>query len=194
MAKGKVQTSLEGIALRVSSLQLILVHVRYVQHRCMLRRRMPCGGGFTLLELLIVLVIVSILVVAGSSGLLMDEDHMDSGVKLLVDVIHESRGVAISGNRPIEIHASAEKIQILHNDKPLRVEMFPPGVVLYAVNDKVLNNDYFSIFFNRFGISRDYVLILQEGEDFMTIYMPAVGSPHILKNLISLDDARKECL
>jgi prepilin-type N-terminal cleavage/methylation domain-containing protein len=155
---------------------------------------MPCGGGFTLLELLIVLVIVSILVVAGSSGLLMDEDHMDSGVKLLVDVIHESRGVAISGNRPIEIHASAEKIQILHNDKPLRVEMFPPGVVLYAVNDKVLNNDYFSIFFNRFGISRDYVLILQEGEDFMTIYMPAVGSPHILKNLISLDDARKECL
>ncbi len=97
------------------------------------------SAGFTLLELLIVLVIMGVLVAVGAGALSVERNPLYTGAQALVTASSTARSRALLLNAPVtlELGQTFMEISSENGDRPLR-EAFPKGMSAASVDEHYL--------------------------------------------------------
>ncbi len=153
------------------------------------------SGGFTLLELLIVLVIMGVMVAVGAGSLPTERNPLHAGAQTLVTAAATARSRALLLNAPVVLEVGQDTLEILspNGDKPLK-EAFPKGMSAVSVNGRTLLGSPQRLLFHPLGVVQEHVVQLQSGQDSLSVYVPATGTARILDGQLSLEQIRKEFL
>ena len=182
------------------------------------------NGGFTLLELMIVIVILGILgaIVAPK---FMDEPHKarvvqakmqienlstavkkfyldngfypstEQGLEALVTASSTARSRALLLNAPVTLELGQTFMEISsENGDRLLRETFPKGMSAASVDEQYLLGGSQKLLFHPLGVVQEHVVHLQSGQDTLSVYIPATGTARILEGQFSLEQIRKEFL
>ena len=152
------------------------------------------SAGFTLLELLIVLVIMGVLVAVGAGALSVERNPLYTGAQALVTASSTARSQALLLNAPVtlELGQTFMEISSENGDRPLR-EAFPKGMSAASVDEHYLLGGSQKLF-HPLGVVQEHVVHLQSGQDTLSVYIPATGTARILEGQFSLEQIRKEFL
>lgn len=152
------------------------------------------SAGFTLLELLIVLVIMGVLVAVGAGALSVERNPLYTGAQALVTASSTARSRALLLNAPVTLELGQTFMEIKENgDRPLR-EAFPKGMSAASVDEDYLLGGSQKLLFHPLGVVQEHVVHLQSGQDTLSVYIPATGTARILEGQFSLEQIRKEFL
>lgn len=153
------------------------------------------SAGFTLLELLIVLVIMGVLVAVGAGALSVERNPLYTGAQALVTASSTARSRALLLNAPVtlELGQTFMEISSENGDRPLR-EAFPKGMSAASVDEHYLLGGSQKLLFHPLGVAQEHVVHLQSGQDTLSVYIPATGTARILEGQFSLEQIRKEFL
>ena len=155
------------------------------------------SAGFTLLELLIVLVIMGVLVAVGAGALSVERNPLYTGAQALVTASStaRSRALLLLLNAPVtlELGQTFMEISSENGDRPLR-EAFPKGMSAASVDEHYLLGGSQKLLFHPLGVVQEHVVHLQSGQDTLSVYIPATGTARILEGQFSLEQIRKEFL
>ena len=153
------------------------------------------SAGFTLLELLIVLVIMGVLVAVGAGALSVERNPLYTGAQALVTASSTARSRALLLNAPVtlELGQTFMEISSENGDRPLR-EAFPKGMSAASVDEHYLLGGSQKLLFHPLGVVQEHVVHLQSGQDTLSVYIPATGTARILEGQFSLEQIRKEFL
>ena len=151
------------------------------------------SAGFTLLELLIVLVIMGVLVAVGAGALSVERNPLYTGAQALVTASSTARSRALLLNAPVtlELGQTFMEISSENGDRPLR-EAFPKGMSAASVDEHYLLGGSQKLLFHPLGVVQEHVVHLQSGQDTLSVYIPATGTARILEGQFSLEQIRKE--
>ena len=149
------------------------------------------SAGFTLLELLIVLVIMGVLVAVGAGALSVERNPLYTGAQALVTASSTARSRALLLNAPVTLELGQTFMEI--GDRPLR-EAFPKGMSAASVDEHYLLGGSQKLLFHPLGVVQEHVVHLQSGQDTLSVYIPATGTARILEGQFSLEQIRKEFL
>lgn len=151
--------------------------------------------GFTLLELLIVLVIMGIVAAVGAGSFSVERNPLYSGAQALVTAASTARSRALMLNRPVtlEIGQTFMEIGSDSGEPPLR-ETFPKGMDAASVDGHYLLGSTQKLLFHPLGVAQEHAVHLQSGQDTLSVYIPATGTARILEGQFSLEQIRKEFL
>ena len=147
------------------------------------------SAGFTLLELLIVLVIMGVLVAVGAGALSVERNPLYTGAQALVT----SRALLLNAPVTLELGQTFMEISSENGDRPLR-EAFPKGMSAASVDEHYLLGGSQKLLFHPLGVVQEHVVHLQSGQDTLSVYIPATGTARILEGQFSLEQIRKEFL
>ena len=153
------------------------------------------SAGFTLLELLIVLVIMGVLVAVGAGALSVErirstpERRRSSPRPPRPAAGHFCSTRPLRSNSARHLWKSARKT----GDRPLR-EAFPKGMSAASVDEHYLLGGSQKLLFHPLGVVQEHVVHLQSGQDTLSVYIPATGTARILEGQFSLEQIRKEFL
>lgn len=151
--------------------------------------------GFTLLELLVVLVIMGILVAAGVGSLSVERNPLYAGAQSLVTATATARSRALLLNAPVTLEVGRDALEIAsEGDGPPLREAFPKGMYAASVNGQSLLGTPYRLLFHPLGVVQEHVVHLQAGQDTLSVYIPATGTARILDGQFSLEQIRKEFL
>ena len=97
------------------------------------------SAGFTLLELLVVLVIMGVLVALGAGSFSVERNPLYAGAQSLVTAVSTARSRALLLNAPVTLELGQDALEIASGDggKPLR-ETFPKGMSAMSVDEHYL--------------------------------------------------------
>lgn len=153
------------------------------------------GAGFTLLEMLMVLVIMGILVAVGVGSFSVERNPLYAGAQALVTATATARSRALLLNAPVTLELGADSLEISSpgGGPPLR-EDFPKGMSAASVNGQSLLGTPCRFLFHPLGVVREHVVQMQAGQDTLSVYIPATGTARILEGSFSLEQIRKEFL
>lgn len=151
--------------------------------------------GFTLLELLVVLVIMGILVAVGVGSLSVERNPLYAGAQSLVTAAAAARSRALLLNAPVTLEVGQDALEIASagGEPPLR-EAFPKGMYATSVDGQSLLGTPYRVLFHPLGVVQEHVVLLQAGQDTLSVYIPATGTARILDGHFSLEQIRKEFL
>ena len=182
------------------------------------------NGGFTLLELMIVIVILGILgaIVAPK---FMDEPHKarvvqakmqienlstavkkfyldngfypstEQGLEALVTASSTARSRALLLNAPVTLELGQTFMEISSENGDRPLrEAFPKGMSAASVDEHYLLGGSQKLLFHPLGVVQEHVVHLQSGQDTLSVYIPATGTARILEGQFSLEQIRKEFL
>ncbi len=151
--------------------------------------------GFTLLEMLIVLVIMGILVAVGVGSFSVERNPLYAGAQTLVTATATARSRALLLNAPVTLELGANSLEISSpgGDPPLR-EDFPKGMSAASVNGQSLLGTPYRFLFHPLGVVQEHVVQMQAGQDTLSVYIPATGTARILEGPFLLEQIRKEFL
>jgi len=145
------------------------------------------SGGFTLLELLVVLVIVGITLGMVSFNAMPDERQiLQNDAQRIALLLQLARDEAIVRNQPIVFEADTDRYrflvrnenswQILEQDDLLREREFKRAPVMMSVTPpSAAQTDPLRITFGREPVSRPFVLILATGNSQAAIRSDGIG-------------------
>jgi len=150
--------------------------------------------GFTLLELLVVMLLMGIMLAISVGSMFQQENSIRAEAHKIVRIAMEARSRAILLNDSVRIELRRESIRILHKDTILYNTRLEGDVELDALNEKVIDRKAHSIVVHHLGIINESVIWLQQGSRQTTIYLPAIGAPKIYDDYISLEVIHKELL
>ena len=142
------------------------------------------SAGFTLLELLIVLVIMGVLVAVGAGALSVERNPLYTGAQALV---------LLNAPVTLELGQTFMEISSENGDRLLR-ETFPKGMSAASVDEHYLLGGSQKLLFHPLGVVQEHVVHLQSGQDTLSVYIPATGTARILEGQFSLEQIRKEFL
>ncbi len=154
------------------------------------------SAGFTLLELLIVLVIMGVLVAVGAGALSVERNPLYTGAQALVTAASTARSRALLLNTPVTLELGQTFMEIASEDdgdRPIR-ESFPKGMTASSVDEHYLLGGSQKLLFHPLGVVQEHVVHLQSGQDTLSVYIPATGTARILEGQFSLEQIRKEFL
>ena len=145
-------------------------------------------GGFTLLELLIVLLIIGA-TLALSIGTWGGHDSLlESESKRLLYIIRRAKGEAMLTGRDVRLELKGNELFRIENDREKRIAAFPSDVsiVREAEGAPAAQGGY--ILFAGTGVTSECLLRLYAPHEAATIHIPAVGSIALEKGEYSLKD------
>ena len=145
------------------------------------------SAGFTLLELLIVLVIMGVLVAVGAGALSVERNPLYTGAQALVTASSTARSRALLLNAPVTLELGQTFMEISS-------EAFPKGMSAASVDEHYLLGGSQKLLFHPLGVVQEHVVHLQSGQDTLSVYIPATGTARILEGQFSLEQIRKEFL
>ena len=149
------------------------------------------SAGFTLLELLIVLVIMGVLVAVGAGALSVERNPLYTGAQALVTA--SSTALLLNAPVTLELGQTFMEISSENGDRPLR-EAFPKGMSAASIDEHYLLGGSQKLLFHPLGVVQEHVVHLQSGQDTLSVYIPATGTARILEGQFSLEQIRKEFL
>ena len=150
--------------------------------------------GFTLLELLVVMLLMGIMLAIGVGSMVQEENTLKAEAHKLVRIAMDARSRAILLNDTVSIELQREYIQILHKDTILYKTRLEGDVEIDALNGEIVDKKARNIAIHHLGIIDESVIWLQQGKRQSTIYLPAIGGPKIYDKHISLEVVHKELL
>lgn len=152
----------------------------------------PCGGrtqfaaGFTLLELLIVLLIVSVML--ATIGLQAGETNaqlLRQDARRLAALMQLARDEAIVRNRVIALELDSERYHFLikqdngwenlQSDELLREREFKPNPVLFSIQAGKDKMSTWRMLFGREPVDKPFVLTLQHEQNNVNIHADGIG-------------------
>jgi len=150
------------------------------------RRRRASARGFTLLELLVVLVIAGILLGMVALNAMQSERQVLQGeAQRIALLLQLARDEAIVRNRPIAFEAEPDryrflirdgnKWQALTEDDLLREREFRRAPVNLAINPALPENGPLRIVFGREPVDRPFVLTLSAGDASVAVRADGIG-------------------
>lgn len=149
--------------------------------------------GFTLLELLMVLLISGILLGIGLGVIFTEKNGLNQAAQLLVTAAVTARSQAMLRNAPVTLQLSPGAVVV--RDAESRWEKaFAHGVEALSVNGRQLMGDARLVIFQPLGLVQEQVVVMSAGADALSVYIPATGSPLVLEGSYSLERIRKEYL
>ena len=151
------------------------------------------SAGFTLLELLIVLVIMGVLVAVGAGALSVERNPLYTGAQALVTASSTARSLLLNAPVTLELGQTFMEISSENGDRPLR-EAFPKGMSAASIDEHYLLGGSQKLLFHPLGVVQEHVVHLQSGQDTLSVYIPATGTARILEGQFSLEQIRKEFL
>lgn len=148
--------------------------------------------GFTLFELLLVLVIIGIGLTFGLASLNLGEPPLTTASRRLEYRFSRARADAILHGTPVILELEPQRLSRQELSGLLVLETFPPEVRVISFGDASLVR--VRLVFGPSGISGEYVLVLQGGDERVTMYIPPVGNTRVLPGAYSLPAIRKNLL
>lgn len=149
--------------------------------------------GFTLLELLMVLLISGILLGLGLGLVFTEKNGLNQAAQLLVTAAVTARSQAMLHNAPVTLQLSSDTV-VVRGATSCWEKTFPRGVEALSVNGKPLIGGARSVFFQPLGLVQEQVVVVSSGAAAFSVYIPAIGSPVVLEGSYSLERIRKEYL
>lgn len=164
--------------------------------------------GFTLMELLIVLLIVGTMTGVGAGLFSLERNSLHEGARQLETAVSMARNSAMLRNRPVYLELKRESLEIRETEKPsvkgghaeqgevFLLQELPSGVSIASVNGRDLADGEAEslLCFRPQGITGERVVCLGSGARNISIYIPAVGKPLTREGRASLEQMRKEYL
>ena len=163
--------------------------------------------GFTLMELLIVLLLVSTLTGIGAGLFSLERNALHEGARQVETAVSMARNSAMLRNRPVYLELKRESLEIRETEKPspkgmdpgngetFHVQELPSGVSVAGVNERLLTDSADTLLcFRSLGVASERVIWLSDGPRSISIYIPAVGKPLTLEGRATLEQMRKEYL
>ena len=144
-------------------------------------------GGFTLLELLVVLVIVGITLGAVSFNAMPSERQvLQNDAQRIALLLQLARDEAIVRNRPVAFEAEADryrfllfeenKWQVLQQDELLREREFKRSPVMFSISPPLTEQTIpLRIIFGREPVDKPFVLTLVVGDARVAIRADGIG-------------------
>ena len=158
------------------------------------------SGGFTLLELLVIMLIVGTLTGIGAGLFSMERNHLEEGARQIEAAVAMARNSAMLRNKPVYLELRPgglevrEQKEAVKGSKDGRQEL-PSGVSISAVNGRPFSGTQDAVLcFHPRGVTSERVIWLRDGLRELSMYIPAVGSPFMLNGSVSLEQMRKEYL
>jgi len=154
---------------------------------CQCVRNPKLSGGFTLLELLVVMVIVGITLGVVSFNAMPDERQvLHNDAQRIALLLQLARDEAIVRNRPIAFEAEADRYhfllydehswQILKQDDLLRERAFKRFPVTFSISPPIVcYSTPLRIIFGREPVDKPFVLLLATGDSQVTIRADGIG-------------------
>lgn len=150
--------------------------------------------GFTLLELLIVLLIAGILLGIGIGAVSTEKNALSGAAQLLVTAALTARSRAMLCNAPVRLRLSPGAVAVSGGPESLWEKAFPRGVEAVSVNGSLLAGGARSVVFQSLGLVREQVVVLRSDASELSVYIPATGGPRVLEGRYTLEQIRKEYL
>lgn len=183
-----------------------------------MQTRPQAERGFTLFEMLLVMVIIGVVTAVGFSLSMFQTDSLDKGTQLVMRQVSEGRSRAILLRKPVTMYIDSQKLRLLPEglgaSQTLREgvasgESFPEGgesgeplpedVRVISVNTFPPDTEHAKLVFHPFGIVRESTIHMeQSGRSGQvrqcTVYVPSVGAPRVLSGHQDIDSIMKELL
>ena len=134
--------------------------------------------GFTLLELLVVLLIAGILLGIGIGAVSTGKNALSGAAQLLVTAALTARSRAMLCNAPVTLRLSPGALAVSGGPESLWEKEFPRGVEAVSVNSRPLAGGARSVVFQPLGLVREQVVVLRSDAAELSVYVPAY-SPKI---------------
>ncbi len=161
---------------------------------CRLTAEAERARGFTLLELLVVLLIAGILLGIGIGAVSTGKNALSGAAQLLVTAALTARSRAMLCNAPVTLRLSPGALAVSGGPESLWEKEFPRGVEAVSVNGSPLSGGALSVVFQPLGLVREQVVVLRSDAAELSVYVPATGSPRVLEGRYTLERIRKEYL
>lgn len=154
--------------------------------------------GFTLFEMMLVMIIISAVTAVGFSVTLFQADALDEGVRLITRQVSEARSRAMLQRKSVTLSVREQELR-LTSDQSDSIKWLPEGVRVTAVNALPPDEKNGVLVFHPFGIVRESVIHLEQTNRSSTIrqrtvYVPGAGAPRVLDGHQDLDRIMKELL
>lgn len=151
--------------------------------------------GFTLFELLVVMLLMGILMAMGIGVLSLGKNPLHQAGRIIVTAASSARSRALLLNTPVFLHFTASTLVLTSSDGKLHVsESLPEGVTIRSINGKFMTAKEHNACFLPRGVVQEQVLILQADGESLSVYIPAVGSAEIFDGERTHDSIFKELL
>lgn len=152
-------------------------------------------SGFTLMEMLLVLVIIGAVTAVGFNVSLFMSDPLDSGAKMLVRQVSAARNRAMLLRKPVALLLTEHGATVEGEN----TETLTDGVQVVSVNGLPPDSTTSKLIFHPFGVVKESVIHLvhvspQGGVRQRSVYVPGVGTSQILNGHLDMDHIMKELL
>lgn len=145
-------------------------------------------GGFTLLELLVVLLIIGA-TLALSIGTWGGHDSLlESESKRLLYILRRAKGEAMLTGQDVRLELKGSELFRIENGRETRIAAFPSEISIVREAEGVSTARGGNILFAGTGVASECLLRLYAEHEAATIHIPAVGSIALEKGEYSLKD------
>lgn len=144
--------------------------------------------GFTLLELLVVLLIIGATLALSIGTWGSHDSLLESESKRLLHIIRRARGEAMLTGQDVRLELKGSELFRIDDGQETRIAVFPSGmsIVREAGDGPASPGGY--ILFAGTGVASECLLRLYAAQEAATIHIPAVGSIALEKGEYSLKD------
>ncbi len=152
-------------------------------------------SGFTLLELLVVMLLVGIMLTMTTGILFSEDEDISAQTDKLAHIATEARSRAILLNDSVELEISRTYLQIVHGEDILYELELENDVELTALNEEALGDDFQAISVHPLGIMEESIVWVQKGDIVATLHIPAIGRPVLYRDdYLSLETIHEDYL
>lgn len=145
-------------------------------------------GGFTLLELLVVLLIIGA-TLALSIGTWGGRDSLlESESKRLLHIIRRAKGEAMLTGQDVRLELKGAELFRIDEERETRIAAFPAGISIVREAEGAPTAQGGCILFAGTGVASECLLRIYAEHEAATIYIPAVGSIALEKGEYRLKD------
>lgn len=149
-------------------------------------------SGFTLLELMLSIVIMGIMLGMGMAFFSPSSSGLGTTAKSLAGHLSTARVDAMLGRRKVCLQFEGDRLFRLDGDaKKTLLQRLPEGTGLAVDGKAMMMNGKERFVFGSLGYTTEKYIILHDGRELQTVYVPSIGAPVVKPGMADLEELRK---
>lgn len=148
------------------------------KNNCIMYCRSSHDDAFTLLELIVSLVLISILMSVSIDFLWPFNKNISDAVNEIIDAKTEAKSLAIFNGEPLQLIFYPQKIVITnHEEKIYKEFQLPHDFDIIEVNKKMIINKSFILSVSKNGLAEECLIKIKNDNSYKVVYLPTIGKP-----------------